>query len=58
MMRGWQRNKVLIDLDLIPQNIRDEVINEYEGQTPERNKLFNYFVKKQLKNLMEHIGDF
>lgn len=58
MLRGWQRNKVLIDLDFIPQDIRTSVINEYEGQNPERSKLFNYFVKKRLKNLMEHIGDF
>lgn len=58
MMRGWQRNKVLIDLDLIPEEIKKEVINEYDNQNPERNKLFNYFVKNRLKNLMEHIGDF
>lgn len=58
MMRGWQRNRVLIDLDCIPDNIREEVSVQFDTQNPERREMFNYFIKKRLKNLMEHIGDF
>ena len=58
MMRGWQRNRVLIDLDCIPDNIREQVSVQFDTQNPERREMFNYFIKKRLKNLMEHIGDF
>jgi len=43
----------------IPKYIHTRVIDEYDFQNgKDRSKLFNYFVNKKLKNLMEHISEF
>ena len=58
-VRNWQRNETLIDLDKIPQDIRDEILREFNNApTGDRSKLFNYFVEKKLNNLIQSIGDF
>ena len=58
-MHNWQRNETLIDLDKIPNDIRDEILREFkDAQTGDRSKLFNYFVEKKLNNLIQSIGDF
>jgi hypothetical protein len=59
MMRNYQRNKTLIDLDCIPSDLTAEILEQYQ-QPPkgERSKLLNYFIQKRLKNLMNDIGDF
>lgn len=57
--RNVARNKQLIDMNEIPQNIRDEIVNSYNEQANKPKKdLFTYFVKFKLKNLTEAIGDF
>lgn len=59
MLRNWKRNEMLVDLTHTPQTIRIQTINQYEEQSgKDRSKLFNYFVDRKLKNLMESIGDF
>jgi hypothetical protein len=59
MLRNYSRNKQLIDLSMIPVEIKEKVMNEYYKQSNKDKKdLFNYFVKNKLKNLIEHIGDF
>ena len=59
MLRGYKRNEALVNLDLVPANILEQVATMYdEYKLNERSKLFNYFIKNKLKNLMEHIGDF
>ena len=59
MLRNYHRNKQLIDLDCIPRDIQDKIVEEYEkGPHPEDPNLFNYFIKKQLKHLMESISEF
>jgi len=58
-VRNWQRNETLIDLGKIPQDIRDEILREFNNApTGDRSKLFNYFVEKKLNNLIQSIGDF
>ncbi len=57
--RNYQRNKQLIDMSEIPQEIRDAIMAEFNTQENKpRKDLFGYFVKHRLKNLMEAIGDF
>jgi len=57
--RGYARNLGLIDLTNTPENIMHEVFSQYREQgSKDRSKLFNYFVKNQLKGLMEHINEF
>jgi 5'-3' exonuclease len=58
-IRNFTRNQKLVDLNEIPMEISKQVIdqfNEQEGKT--RMKLFNYFIKNKLKQLMENIGEF
>ena len=58
-VRNWQRNEILINLDKIPQDIRDKILREFNNApTGDRSKLFNYFVEKKLNNLIQSIGDF
>ena len=58
MMRNYQRNKTLIDLECIPNVLKEEILLEYlKPPIGERSKLLNYFISKRLKNLMNDIGD-
>lgn len=59
MLRGYLRNQQLVDLDYIPESLRDRIEVEYEAQAGKgRSKLFNYFIEKRLKNLLESINEF
>lgn len=59
MMEKYNRNQSLIDLSKIPSKIYNEVIVEYNKENKkDRSRIFNYFVKNKLKNLMESIQDF
>jgi len=58
MLRNYKRNQQLIDLDCIPAEISEKVLEQYNTQKKDRSKLFNYFVENRLKNLLECVGDF
>lgn len=59
LARNYMRNKHLIDLSMIPEEIKEKIKESYEGQSDKgRDKLFNYFIANKLKNLMESIGEF
>ena len=59
MLRGYLRNQQLVDLNFIPEKLRSEIVTEYEAQAGKgRGKLFNYFIEKRLKNLLESINEF
>ena len=58
-LRNYYRNKQLIDLTSVPEEIGQKVIASYESQVGKsREKLFNYFIVNKLKHLMENIGEF
>ena len=55
----YERNKKLIDLSMIPDHIKEQVLSKYEEEgNKDRSKIFNYFIKYRLKNLMENVGEF
>ena len=57
--RNYMRNKHLIDLNMIPNDIKDKILDSFNTQEDKgRDKMFNYFIANKLKHLMEHIGDF
>jgi hypothetical protein len=59
MMRNYQRNKTLIDLEYIPSDLKVQILEDYQNaKHGDRTKLLNYFITKRLKNLMNDIGDF
>ena len=56
---NYWRNRKLIDLHYIPKEIKEKIMESYQGQTGKgREKLMNYFIANKLKNLMESIGEF
>lgn len=59
LKRNWARNQMLIDLEKVPESIKEQILDKYnEVNEKDRSQLFNYFVKNKLKLLMENISDF
>lgn len=57
--RNFMRNKHMVDLSMVPESIRAEVLNKYENEAgKDKSKLFNYFIANKLKLMMENVGDF
>lgn len=55
----YNRNKMMIDLQEVPQKYKDMIINEWkQEETVGRQHLFNFFITKKLKNLVSDIQDF
>jgi len=55
----YNRNKAMIDLSQVPQEYKDKILAKFAEEKPiGREKLFNFFVQKKLKNLMTDIQDF
>lgn len=56
---NYIRNSTLIDLTMIPKDIKEKIINTYSEIKPaSRQKLLNYFIENKLKNLMDVIEEF
>ena len=57
--RNYQRNKKLIDLTEVPQELFMEITQTWaEAKANPRSKLLNYFIQNRLSDLMNCIGDF
>lgn len=57
--RNYQRNKTLIDLDMIPEDYVDSIKYAYDNQTPPpRARMLDYLIKKRCKMLVESISEF
>lgn len=57
--RNYQRNKLLIDLDMIPKNYQESIINTYEQQqVAPRARMLDYLIKKRCKMLVDSIQEF
>tara|TARA_Y100000310_G_scaffold338053_1_gene426687 strand:- start:2911 stop:3732 length:822 start_codon:yes stop_codon:yes gene_type:complete len=58
-MRGYLRNKRLVDLSEIPSKLQFAIMEAYMAEnTNGRGKLFQYFIDKRLKFLMSRLGEF
>ena len=56
---NWKRNQTLVDLDKVPDWINEKIEKRWnEPIKGKRNRIFNYFIKYKLKNLMECIEEF
>ena len=59
MLRGYKRNEQLIDLSFIPDYIKEDVMDKFNNyKCNDRSVMFNYFVEKKLRNLMDVIREF
>lgn len=55
----FNRNKKMIDLSQVPEEYKTKILEEYSAEKEiGREHLFNFFVKKKLKNLITDIQDF
>jgi hypothetical protein len=58
-LRRYHRNKMMIDLNDIPQKYKDLILEEYKKEkNVGRQHLFNFFIKNKLKHLVSDIQDF
>ena len=59
LKRNYQRNDALINLDNIPEELEQCILDDFKGATcGDRSKLLDYFMDKRLKTLTEQIGEF
>ena len=56
--RNYLRNQTLIDLEFIPQEIEDNILEEYSNTAPVRGKVFDYLRVHRLNELLNHVEDF
>ncbi len=57
--RNYMRNKELIDLTMIPNDVQLKIMESYDEQENKKSKqLMDYFIANRLRNLIESIGDF
>ncbi len=59
MTRNWERNNQLVNLDEIPKDLVEAIMNEFEKEPlGKRKDLYNYMVMNKLSNLVDVITDF
>lgn len=59
MKRNWMRNRQLIDLSMIPEEIENAILHTYNDyKVNDRSGLLNFFIEKRLNNLMSSVGEF
>jgi len=57
--RNYQRNKTLIDLNEIPENLSTSIINKFNNtKKPMQMKVLNYLIKKRCNQLIECAEEF
>ena len=57
--RNYDRNNRMINLNMVPTYIEEEVISEFQKEIEsDGNKVLSYFIEKRLRNLMENIQEF
>lgn len=58
--RNWDRNNALINLDLIPAEVEQQIVDTYTGMTPvnDKMKIMNYLIKNRCRLLLDDIEEF
>lgn len=58
--RNFLRNKKLIDLEQLPDHLKEKIIYNYDGQEKQsyRTKVFPYLIAKRCRRLLEDVEDF
>lgn len=58
--RNWDRNNRLINLDLVPEDIQQEIVDTYVNGKPKGDKMsiYNYLVKHRCRLLLDEIEEF
>lgn len=59
IINNYERNKKLIDLSYTPDDLKKKILSSYnEQETASGRGILNYFMKNDLKNLMDVLNDF
>jgi hypothetical protein len=59
MLRNFKRNEMLIDLNLIPESLKQSILDTYDNTKGQSRQVFmNYMITNRLKNLLEVIDVF
>ena len=59
IIRNYERNKTLINLDHCPSELQENILQTYtEAPCGDRSKILTFFIDNRLKELTESIGDF
>ena len=62
LWRNYQRNRELVDLSRIPEEIKINIINNYEKQKSQRavaiSSLLDYFIANKMKQMIELVDEF
>ena len=57
--RNYCRNKLMIDLDCIPIDLRDSIMDKYKSQQGKKNnKVLNYLITQRMNMLVESAEEF
>lgn len=56
--RNYLRNQTLIDLEFIPEDIENKILQEYDNTNVVRGKVFDYLRTHRLNELLNHVEDF
>jgi len=57
--KNYERNKMLVSFDSIPQKVRTAIINSYvDKPNKDKSKLLNFFIEHKMKNMLELIEEF
>lgn len=57
-LQNYYRNQKLIDFNYIPTEVKEKIIEEYEKLEFKGKNLFQFFMKKNLIEFLDHIGEF
>lgn len=59
IVRNVNRNRILIDMEHVPTELGEKILESYHAQEDKKGKdLLTYFINNKLRNLTEAIGDF
>lgn len=56
--RNYIRNRTLIDLDMIPDEIVERINTEFDNTSPVQGKVYDFLREKRITQLLDNIGDF
>jgi 5'-3' exonuclease len=57
--KNYKRNVKLIDFEYIPKEVQTDIINTFENtHPPVRGKMYPYFMKHALNEMLDHITEF
>lgn len=59
MQRGYKRNQMLVDLDYVPETLKQKIVEAYETAKPStKSNMLNYLIENKLKALIEVADEF